>query len=168
MVAPHGVYPAKGEDEWIAIAVMSDDQWKALKGAEGAPGWMNESRFDRAEARHAAEAELDHKMAEWTMGYDKHELGHRLQAAGVPAMAVQNEADKEEDPQLDERELYVKLDHPVCGPSRFEGVPVRFSRTGRPMWRSAPLVGEDNDYVFKGIVGVGDDELNDLKQAGII
>ena len=168
IAAPHGVYPSKGEDEWIAIAIMTDNQWQALKQSGGAPGWMNEARFDRAEIRHASQAELDGKMAEWTRGYEKHELGHRLQAAGVPAMAVQNEADKERDPQLDERGLYVRLDHPSCGPSRFEGVPIRFSRTGRPIWRSAPLVGEDNDYVFKGIIRMGDDELEDLKQAGII
>ncbi len=167
-VAPHGVYPANREDEWIAIAVMDDQQWENLKAAMGEPAWAAGPSLATGEGRHAARREIDRHLGEWTKGHDKHELGHRLQAAGVPAMAVQSEADKEVDPQLEHRGLYFKLDHPACGPSRFEGVPVKFSRTGRPIWRSAPLVGEDNDYVFKGIVGLSDEEYDTLRQSGVI
>ena len=167
VVAPHGVYPSRDDDSWIAIAVMDDAQWANLRAVIGAD-WATDSKFDKAQARHADQDLLDAKMAEWTKGFDKHQLAHRLQAAGVPAMAVQSEADKEVDPQLTERELYFKLDHPMCGEARFEGTPIKFSRTNRPLWRSAPMVGEDNAYVFKGIVGVSDDEFEDLKTQGII
>ncbi len=166
--APHGVYPSKGDDQWIAIAVMDDAQWAALKAAMGNPEWAAAPRFDAAADRAAAQDELDARMAEWTAEQDRHELTTLLQQTGVPAMAVQSEGDKERDPQLDQRGMYPKLDHPVCGVSRFEGTPIKFSRSQPDLWRSAPFVGEDNDYVFREILGLDEAEIADLRQAGVI
>ena len=167
--APHGVYPAKGEDVWIAIGVFEDAQWRALKGLMGDPDWAADPRFDTALGRYGAQDELDRRVGEWTKTYDAAELAERLQTAGVTAQAVQGEVDKlERDPQLKARGLYFQLDHPYCGPSLFEGVPIRFSRTQKQHWRSAPLVGEDNAYVYGDILGLSEDELADLRDKGII
>jgi len=166
--APHGVYPAAGEDKWIAIAVMDDQQWAALKRVMGAPDWASDPRLDSTEGRSAAQDELDARMSAWTAGQDKHAMTTSLQQSGVPAMAVQDEGDKERDPQLASRGLYPVLDHPVCGPSRFEGTPIKFSRSRPDLWRSAPFVGEDNDYIFRDIMGLDPAEIADLKAAGII
>ena len=92
-----------------------------------------------------------------------------LQDAGVCAGAVQDARDLNEvDPQLAHRGTFFELDHPVIGPARFEGTPIAFSRIRQDNWRSAPLLGEDNDYVFKDILGLADDELSELSQAGVI
>lgn len=167
-VAPHGVYPSRGDDQWIAIAVMEDGQWAALRAAMGDPEWAVDPRFETGAGRAAAQDELDARMAEWTADQDKHALAQELQRAEVPAMAIQNESDKEHDPQLDARGLYVRLDHPVCGPSRFEGTPIKFSRSAPDLWRSAPFVGEDNDYVFREIMKMDPAEIVDLREAGVI
>ena len=92
---------------------------------------------------------------------------HTLQAAGVRAGAVQDAEDvNEHDPQLDHRDVFFELDHPVIGEARFEGVP--FSSTGfaADHWRSAPLLGEDNRYVLTELLGIDDDEVDELAAAG--
>ena len=79
---------------------------------------------------------------------------HLLQAAGVRAGAVQNAEDvNEHDPQMAHRDVFFELDHPVIGEARFEGVPFTATQFAPDHWRSAPLLGEDNDYVYGTILG---------------
>ena len=112
---------------------------------------------------------LDPLIEAWTRDHDPHDLMDRLQAAGVRAGAVQNAEDLNEvDPQLADRGIFFELDHPVIGPARFEGVPIHARRLRADNWRSAPLLGEDNDHVFKEIVGLSDEECADLAAAGVI
>jgi crotonobetainyl-CoA:carnitine CoA-transferase CaiB-like acyl-CoA transferase len=92
-----------------------------------------------------------------------------LQRAGVAAGAVQNAEDiNEHDAQLENRGTFFELDHPVIGEARFEGMPVRFSRTVQHTWRSAPLLGEDNNYVFGEVLGLSSEEIADLAAEGVI
>lgn len=94
---------------------------------------------------------------------------HQLQGAGVAAAAVQDAEDlAETDPQVAHRGTFFEMDHPVIGPARFEGSPVLFSGFAQDNWRSAPLLGEDNDYVFTEMLGVPADEVAELAAEGII
>lgn len=167
--APHGVYPARGDDEWVAIAVFSDEEWKALRAAMDGPAWADDARFATAEGRVAHHDELDAHLARWTAERDKHETMHHLQAAGVTAAAVQNSRDLSEvDEQIAARGTFFELDHPVIGPALFEGFPGSFSASGPDHWRSAPLLGEDNDYVFGELLGRDADTLARLAEEGVI
>ena len=108
-------------------------------------------------------------MAAWTRGRDAYEVMQALQAEGVPSGAVQNAEDlNERDPQAADRGVFFEMDHPVIGPARFEGTPIHFSSMGQDNWRSAPLLGEDNEYVFKQIVGVSDSEYDQLQAEAVI
>jgi crotonobetainyl-CoA:carnitine CoA-transferase CaiB-like acyl-CoA transferase len=167
--APHGVYPARGDDQWVAIAVFGDDDWRGLLRTLGEPEWAADPRFATQPSRHAHQDELDELISRWTAERDKHELMHLLQSHGVPAAAVQDARDlNERDPQIAERELFFELDHPVIGPARFEGTPIRFSDIAADTWRSAPLLGEDNSYVFTELLGVPADEVAELAADGVI
>jgi len=167
--APHGVYPAAGEDRWVAIAVFDDGQWAGLVDALGRPTWAEDRRFATQEDRFANQDALDELLSGWTRGRDRHDVMELLQAHGVPAGAVQNAQDlNERDPQVAHRGVFFEMDHPVIGPARFEGNPFAFSSTAQDNWRSAPLLGEDNDYVFKEIVGLSDDEFDEMQTEGVI
>jgi crotonobetainyl-CoA:carnitine CoA-transferase CaiB-like acyl-CoA transferase len=167
--APHGVYPSLGEDRWVAIAVFDDDEWRRLAKALGDPVWAADERFATPHGRFTHQDELDTHLTEWTRTRDNHEVMHLLQSHGVRAAAAQNAQDVNEvDEQLAHRGLFFELDHPVIGPARFEGVPIRMSTTQADNWRSAPLLGEDNEYVFRGLVGLDAEEYDDLVQAGVI
>lgn len=167
--APHGVYQASGDDEWLAISVFDDQAWQALVEVMGSPGWATDPALSALAGRLAAQDALDAHLNGWTKNYDKHDLMRRLQHAGVPAGAVQNSRDLVEvDPQIAARGTFFELDHPVIGPALFEGTPMTLSRTPQHNWRSAPLLGEDNDYVFREVLGLSEDELADLANRGAI
>ena len=167
--APHGVYPCAGEDRWVAIAVFNNDEWSALLTAMGSPEWASGPLFATQEGRFANQDLLDGHIAEWTAHYDPHTVMGRLQAHGVRAGAVQNPQDLNEvDPQLAWRGTFFEMDHPVIGPARFEGFPASMSGQGPDHWRSAPLVGEDNAYVFGELLGVDKAEIDELAEAGVI
>lgn len=167
--APHGVYPAAGEDRWVAIAVFDDHEWGRFVEAIGHPVWCDDERFASLAARVAHHDELDERISTWTRDRDRHEIMKLLQDVGVRAGAVQNAEDlNETDPQVAAREVFFEMDHPVIGEARFEGVPIRFSATTPDNWRSGPLLGEDNDYVFGEILGLDGDELDRLRAEGVI
>jgi crotonobetainyl-CoA:carnitine CoA-transferase CaiB-like acyl-CoA transferase len=167
--APHGVYPALGDDRWIAIAVFDDEQWTGLVGALGKPTWADDPRFATQEDRFAHQDQLDAQLGAWTVDRDPVETTELLQSHGVPAGTVQNAQDlNERDPQVAHRKVFFEMDHPVIGEARFEGTPIHFDDLGQDNWRSGPLLGEDNEYVFKEIVGVSDEEYDELVAEGVL
>ena len=157
--APHGVYPALGQDRWVALAITTEAEWQALVAELGQPAWANDPRFATQALRHAHQDALDPLVAAATAQRDRHELMHRLQARGVAAAAVQTAQDIcDHDPQIAQSGVLFELDHPVIGPARFEGLPIRFSRLQVDNWRSAPLLGEDNAWVATQVLGLDPDE----------
>jgi crotonobetainyl-CoA:carnitine CoA-transferase CaiB-like acyl-CoA transferase len=167
--APHGVYPCVGKDRWIAIAVFDETEWQALCEAMGRPAWAADPAFATLADRFANQDALDAHMADWTRGQDRFGLMHGLQAVGVRAGAVQTAEDlNETDPQIAHRGVFFEMDHPVIGEARFEGTPIQFSSIPQDNWRSAPLLGEDNAYVFRELLGLTDDDFATLTAEGVL
>jgi crotonobetainyl-CoA:carnitine CoA-transferase CaiB-like acyl-CoA transferase len=163
------VYPSLGDDRWVAIAVFDDDEWKSFVSAIGEPSWCLEPRFASQQLRFENQDALDGYVSSWTRTRDRHEVMELLQSAGVRAGAVQNAEDvNEHDPQMAHRGIFFELDHPAIGPARFEGVPVVASSFGPDNWRSAPLLGEDNAFVYGEILGLPEDEIAELTTTGVI
>ena len=167
--APHGVYPALGDDRWIAISVFNDSEWAALVAAMGSPAWASDPRFTAMAARVTHQDELDVLIADWTRGRDRHEMMHLLQQTGVRAGAVQDAEDvNEHDPQMAHRDVFFEMDHPVIGPARFEGMPFSSTTFAPDLWRSGPLLGEDNEYVCTEILGLSTAEYAALVDTGVV
>jgi crotonobetainyl-CoA:carnitine CoA-transferase CaiB-like acyl-CoA transferase len=171
--APHGAYPCRGNDEWIAISVQTDQEWRALTDVIGSPAWSLDSRFATAADRKTSEDELDRMLAESTRSQDRYDLMQRLQARGVSACAVQNAADRcDRDEQLKARGYFVPLPHSEIGTWPIENFPAKFASMkvdvgGRP-GRGAPAIGEDNDYVYGELLGLTAAEIATLKEEMVI
>ncbi len=171
--APHGAYPCRGADEWIAIAVQTDEQWEALVAEISAPGWTRDAHFQTTVGRKAHEDDLDRLLAECTKNEDRYDLMHRLQRRGVPAGVVQKSVDRyTRDPQLQERGYFVPLPQSEIGTWPIEGFPaqcqnMRIDVGGLP-GRAAPIMGEDNDYVYRDILGLTPEEIAALREDWII
>ena len=171
--APHGAYPCRGNDEWITIAVQTNEQWQAFVEEIGSPDWAHDARFKTAAGRKANEDDLDRLMAECTKNEERYELMGRLQKRGVPAGAVQKADDRyTSDPQLKERGVFVPLPHSEIGtwpvekfPAKFQNMPVDVG--GLP-GRAAPCMGEDNDAVYHDVLGLTPEEIAQLKEDWII
>jgi crotonobetainyl-CoA:carnitine CoA-transferase CaiB-like acyl-CoA transferase len=168
-VAPHGIYPCAGDDRWIAIVAETEAQWQALCEVLASPALSGDPRFETNLGRLAAQDELDAIIGLTTRSYDCYDLMYRLQARGVPAGAVQNTADKlERDPQLKARAFYPVAAHPVLGEHRFEGVPLRFSRSGWALRRPAPLFGEHTAEILGRILGYTKTEIERLMEEAAV
>jgi crotonobetainyl-CoA:carnitine CoA-transferase CaiB-like acyl-CoA transferase len=157
--APHGVYPSAGDDQWVAIAVMDDDAWRALCEVIG---WDADPSFDDATARVAAREKLDARLAEWTQTRSKEEAAEVLQAHGVSAMPVMGPYDHHADPHMLERGAIVTLHHPEVGDERHVGNPLRFSRLPQRRAEAAPLMGADTEAVLTEVLGLTPDEVAQL------
>jgi len=167
-VSPHGVYPCAGEDRWIAISARTEAEWAALVEGLGSPEWAGAERFATAPARKTNEPELDERLAAWTRSQEPAALMERLQAAGVPAGAVQAPADVLADPQLAHRGHFVELDHPVLGALASERSGFRLSECEGSVRAPAPLLGEHTRRVLGEVLGLGDGELDQLEADGVL
>lgn len=165
---PHGAYRCKGEDQWCVIAVFNDEEWHAFCRASEHPALEADSRFATHDARKAHEDELDRLIAEWTCHLAAGDIMKRLQAAGVRAGIVQSVEDLFSCPQLVHRQQWRKLDHPEFGSYEYEAPPFILSETPADLSRRSPLLGEHNDYVFGEVAGLSRDEIQKLKEEGVI
>lgn len=167
-MAPHGLYPCR-DGSLIAIAVENDDQWEGLKEALEKPFWTEDDRFSSLLKRKQNEDELDRLLSQKTKEFDGRELMRKLQEKGVPAGIVATGQDICEDPQLISRGAFVKISHPVLGeyyPRKFLGC--IFSELAPRFSKPSPCIGEDNEFVYKEILGFSDDEIADLIAEGVI
>lgn len=161
MMAPHGVYPARGHDQWVAIAVRDDRDWQALAGVIG----TDAGRYPTVEARREGAAAIDALITAWTATRDKHRAADLLAAAGIPAEAVNDGRDVFTDPEL--RAHYVATDHAVLGLRDMPAPPTHFSRSEVKIG-PAPRLGEHNRLVFEDYLGLDRDELAALAAEGVL
>ena len=158
---PHGVYRTQGEDEWIAIAVASDDEWRLLAGLMGnaAP---HVAALATAEGRRANEDELDAAIEAWTQDQDRWELAATLQAHGIAAAPVENLRDMmETDPQMPSHYQRVRQPSDPDWEIAIDGEPIRFAGQDRLLER-APMLGEHNEYILRDVLGLSEKEFDDL------
>ncbi len=166
--APQGVYPSRGTDRWIAIAVDSERAWRGLCKAMSRPDLARDPRFEHALGRSRNQDELDAIIGEWTTGLDHYEAQEMLQQEGVPAGAVLLADELFEDPQFDARGFWEKVDFPDAGTFSHFGLPIKFSRTPSGTAKPAPRFAEHNRPVFADLLGKSDTEYDQLKESGAI
>jgi crotonobetainyl-CoA:carnitine CoA-transferase CaiB-like acyl-CoA transferase len=166
-MAPHGIYPAEGEDAWIAIACRDERDWRAFAALVG-EAWVADARFDGLAGRLAHQDELDRAVAAWTRPRERFATARALQAAGIPATAVQRPAERiDADPNTSTWGLWPTVTHSKMGRVRVDGLPVHFSKTDWRIERGAPCVGEHTDEVLRELLGLGDAELASLRAQGV-
>jgi crotonobetainyl-CoA:carnitine CoA-transferase CaiB-like acyl-CoA transferase len=166
--APHGVFPAAGEDRWVALAIHDDLDWSRLRAELGNPEWASKPALATLQGRLQNAEELERHLAEWTKEQQAEELAQRLQRAGLDAAVVEDMQDLKVDDQLAHREHFRKLGHPVLGEHVVEAAGMRFSESPMVFDRAAPCLAADNEGVYCGILGLSKNELDELVEAGIL
>jgi crotonobetainyl-CoA:carnitine CoA-transferase CaiB-like acyl-CoA transferase len=173
---PCGVYPtrspgtaADGGDRWVAIHVEDDQRWNALGRVLGNPGWASDPRFATNDGRTANRQELDSLIAAATRDQDDYDLFHALQAAGISAAPVLEASRVFGDPHFRERDLFHSLQ--IKGTERpYEYVaPLwKYPETSADPRRAPVTFGEDNDYVYRELLGVSDEDFARYEAMGFI
>jgi len=171
-MAPHNIYPARGDDHWFAISCRHDDDWRALveifAGADDGQ-WARDERYTTLAGRLTHQDELDAQLATWCRARDKFAMQEQMLAAGVPAVAVQLPEERiDHDPGTAAWDLWPWVEHRAMGRVRVDGLPVHLSETDWRIERAAPLLGQDNDEVYGDILGLTTAEIGDLRAEGVI
>ncbi len=168
IMSPHGVYPCKGKEKWIAIAVQSDEQWRSLCDVLGQREWLEQSTFATARDRKEHEDELDQLIAEVTTRWESYDLMHSLQRAGAPAAVVADGSEPLSDPHWQGRGFFQPMARKVTGTHPYNNFPGVFSNGRPPLRLPAPTLGEHNAVVLRELLGLNDQELSSLAHEKVI
>jgi crotonobetainyl-CoA:carnitine CoA-transferase CaiB-like acyl-CoA transferase len=166
--APHGAYRCKGTDDWCAISVHSDTEWRALCRVMGDPEWSADQNFSSFEARKQNEDDLDRRIGEWTRAFTPREVMEKLQSAGVKAGVVNTMKDVYTDPQLAQRPQWVELEHPEIGKMHYQRPPFLLDKTPPGPSKRAPLLAEHNAYFYRELLGLSGQEYERLVREQVI
>jgi crotonobetainyl-CoA:carnitine CoA-transferase CaiB-like acyl-CoA transferase len=166
-MAPHGVFPAAGDDQWIAIAIASDDEFAELCEALGAPSMASDPKFGRLFGRLANVEELEREIAARTRVHPRDELVAKLRARGLAAGPVYSTPELMEDPVFSRSSMLVKLKHSEVGERVVPGLPVDFGAIDLE-YRGAPMIGEHTDEVLTELLGFSAEEIARLKEAKVL
>ncbi|HME76460.1 MAG TPA: CoA transferase [Mycobacterium sp.] len=165
----HDVYPCAGDDEWCAISIRNDADWRSATAVFGLSELADDERFATGEARVAHRHELQAQVSAWTRTRTPLQVTEALQSAGVPAGPMNRPPDILEDPQLRARKLFSDMVHPLfdhpmpaeTGPAPFRHIP---PAPGRP----APLAGQDTREICRKILGMSSAETEQLINDGVL
>jgi crotonobetainyl-CoA:carnitine CoA-transferase CaiB-like acyl-CoA transferase len=156
--APHGIYRCAGDDNWIAVACETDEQWHRLASMLA----IDDERFADARGRKANEDALDAQLSRAIAQLDAEDCIARLRDAGVLATPVNSAPAVMADPQIQSREYFVAIDRAVVGTHFYPGAVARMPDTPLHADAPAPLLGEHNRQVFTELLRMTDDEVAEL------
>ena len=164
--APHGIYPAAGNDEWVAIACEDDLQWEHLAEIINEP-WTK--KYSLLTDRINQQDELDSALSDWTQSQSKFTIANQLSNQNIPCAPVRTPRERiDEDPTTKEFGLWPNIHHTEIGATRVDGIPVHLSETDWSMSDGAPCLGEHNDEVLSEVLQLSSEKIADLKKEGAI
>jgi crotonobetainyl-CoA:carnitine CoA-transferase CaiB-like acyl-CoA transferase len=163
-VCPHGVFPAAGDDRWVALACWDDDDWAKLRAVTG----IGDGGLSKFADRQERIDEIEAAVAGWTCERSPVEAAEALQAAGLDAYPVNDWADLHDDPQLAVRRHFVPLEHPVMREHVYEQSGFRLAVTPGGVRAPGPTLGQHNAEVLGDLLGMSDDEIADLDKSGAL
>ena len=168
IMAPHGCYRCLGEDNWVAIAISGDTEWKAFCNVIGSPDWTEREEFTDQISRWKNQKGLDELIEEWTVQHIDYEVMEKLQNVGVAAGVCLDVVELDAEPHLKERGFFVDIEEPLIGKRRLPGLPWKLSDTITGNYEHAPLIGEHNDYVFGELLKMSEEEIRQLERDNVI
>lgn len=168
-MAPHGIYKSSGNDKWIAIAVRTEEEWKLLSNLFAMQGIKDLDKYATLDKRLEQEDELDNLVTSWTEKRTSYESMNTLQRLGIPAASVQNPEERiDKDPNILAWNAFPEVQHAEMGPTRVEGLAMKFTKTPATIGKGGNLLGEDNKYVYEEILNIDPNILTNLQSIGVI
>ena len=159
-------YPCAGDDRWVVITVYDNRQWQALCDVIGAPELAADPELNDAQARRQRQDEIDLRIAAWTRTQTPDAAMNTLQRAGIPAGAVMNQADAFADPHVASRQFFQEAYQEDCGTHLYPGPLYKMSATPLSIRRGPVMFGQDNEYVYRELLGYTADEYAAFQAAG--
>jgi len=165
--APRNTYRAR-DGRWLVLSAVTDRMVERLLLAMGRDPGAEAHRYGTTVLRQAHEDELDADVAAWIAGIDRDRVLEQLVAAAIPAGPVNSVADVVSDPHVLARESVVEVNDPELGPLTLVGPIARLEGTPASIRSTGPELGSHTMEVLSSELGLGTDELAELRAAGII
>jgi len=165
------VYPwavLRCKDGFISATAPEEAQWQRLVELMGNPEWAKDPRFENRVKRSQHADELDERIESWFASRGKAEIFAACQERNVPFSPIQDIREVVECPHLEERRYFVQIEHPEAGEITCPGPPYKLSETPWELRRRAPLLGEHNEEVYRGLLGYSPKDLAGWREEGII
>jgi crotonobetainyl-CoA:carnitine CoA-transferase CaiB-like acyl-CoA transferase len=167
-LAPHGLYPAAGTDQWLALAIDSDTAFAALAQVLGRPDWADDPALRGLAGRQAQEDRLDAAISDWARQRPPEQAAAQLQAAGVMAAALVHAQDLADNAHLASAGFFIDLDRAVSGPQRQGGLAIVQDGLRLGARQPAPLLGEHSGAVLQRHAGLGAAQFEALLREGVV
>jgi crotonobetainyl-CoA:carnitine CoA-transferase CaiB-like acyl-CoA transferase len=152
----------------VAISIDSEINWKNLKQAMAEPDWAMDTNLQTLKGRFARKQEIDKKLAEWTLQFNREEIVETLQAHGIAAVPVLSMEEQYTDKHYEYRRIHEEVVHPLLGKEFLFNVPWKLSKTPGAILRSAPFLGEHDNYVYETVLGLSKEDLTRLQEEKVI
>lgn len=165
-IAPQGVYRSKGKDSWVAISITTDEEWQSFCKVINREDLLKDSVLQSVDGRTAFHDELDVQIEEWTKNFSHYEASNLLQQAGIPAGPVLEVHEIENDPFL--KDTFQQLSREYVGTHLYPSWPIKWNNERLQHISPAPTLGQDNEYVFKKLLNLSEDEYQSLVDKQII
>lgn len=165
MIAPLDVFATR--DGFVTIAAAIEKTWQQFCVAIDAQDLAGDPRYATGRTRSQHRQELKERIERWTRVRTSDEVMTQLLSHGVPAAPVRDVEQVFHDPGVEARQMLVAVDHPIVGPVKLVGSPVKMrdsSITPEP----PPLLGADTDAALRELCGVDDAELAKLHREGVV
>jgi crotonobetainyl-CoA:carnitine CoA-transferase CaiB-like acyl-CoA transferase len=166
--APQGVYACRGDEQWLALSIATDEQWRQLRSALGDPAWTQDHRLSGHDGRRLAQDDIDKELSAWAAERELAGAVELLTSHGVPAAAVVDYRAVSLSPQLNVRGFFETCEHPVVGSLPLFGLPFRYSGVDRWIRTPAPTLGQHNAEILEGVLGLTAEEIDQLAAEAVI
>jgi len=166
--APYGCYRCKGDDQWCAISVYTNEEWQRFCDVLGNSEWTRDPKFTDTVGRLRNIDELDRLVEEWTLQRNPTQVMNTLQAVGVAAGVVQRSVDNMNDPQLKWLNAFTEIDHPVAGKRLYPSIPFKISGMALRESTAAPLLGQHTEEVCRELLNMSNEEIRRLKDEKVL
>ena len=167
VAAPCGVFRCLGQDKWVSISIFNDEEWEAFGRIVGEE-WVQDPRFNNVLSRQKNQDELEPLVEAWTSRHGDYEVMYLLQNVGIAAGPVLDDEAACNDPHLNARGFFVEESQEDVGTHLYPGFITRMSKTPCQVWRGPVRLGEDNEYVYKKVLGISNAEYETLVETGHI
>ena len=162
VIAPQGVYRCAGADNWCAVSIETDEQWKALAEVLGNEKLRSDTRLSSVAGRIDHHNEIDGEIEVWTQQYSSAEVERRLKAAGIYAERVQriDQVINEPDPAT----VFSRMEERRIGSMLTTRLPFTLSPVSLPGPRSAPSLGEHTADVLRQWLNLSGEQFDEIER----
>ncbi len=164
--APMAAYKCK--DGYIIIATVGDEHWHRFCRAIDKPQWAEDPGYQTKRQRWEKKYVLADEIEKITANYTVKEVGEMMDRERVANSPIHNIEQVVDDPHLNARGYFVEVEHPIIGKAKLPGIPFKLSETPGDVERPSPLVGEHNELILGKYLGMNKEEVERIKEEGVI